>query len=223
METMHTPLLQRTGAVLLALGLIPLAALAYGLHLGLGYPIVLSLGPMLAGVFLWRGSLRAALWVRWCAVLLLAAGLGLLFFLPLMQPFSLTFTQLRLGQGPSWTLLVGASLGLLLLAWIVWQLGRAPIHAARAGAGQKPRDMRIPVAAGLGLVVALGIFMVTMRVGPAAQQARALAQEAVGDGYRLHITWLSRVRTGAATQVSAVVTAWDDDEIRQIPVQWEAP
>lgn len=223
METMHTPLLQRTGAVLLALGLIPLAALAYGLHLGLGYPIVLSLGPMLAGVFLWRGSLRAALWVRWCAVLLLAAGLSLLFFLPLMQPFSLTFAQIRIGQGPSLPLLAGALLVVLLLAWIIWQLGRAPMHAACGAAGIKPRDMRIPATVGVGLVLALGVFLITMRVGAPAQQARALAEQAVGEGYRFHITWLSRVRTGTATQVTAVVTAWNDSEVRRIPVQWEPP
>lgn len=223
METLHLPLLRRTGAVLVALGLFAFAGSAIGLLPGMAYAIGLGLGPVVAGVLLWSGSLRTAQGVRWCAALLLAAGLSLLFFLPLMQPFSLTFTQLRLGQGPSWTLLAGALLGVLLLGWIVWQLGRAPIPAARAEAGQKQRDMRIPAAAGVVLVVALGAFMVAMRVGPAAQQARSLAELAVGEGYRFHITWLSRVRTGTATQVSAQVTAWNESEIRRIPVQWVAP
>lgn len=225
MNTLHTPLLRPVGAVLLALGLLGLAALGLGLGpvAGLAYAAGLSFAAVAAGAWLLRASLHAALWVRWCAVLLLAAGLSLLFFLPLMQPFSLTFAQLRLGQGPSLSLLAGALLGVALLAWVVWQLGRAPIHAARSDAGLKPRDMRIPAALGVGLVIALGVFLITMRVGAPAQQARALAEQALGEGYRFHITWLSRVRTGNATQVTAEVTAWNDNEVRQIPVQWESP
>ena len=109
------------------------------------------------------------------------------------------------------------------LGWIVWQLGRAPIDAARTDAGLQPRDMRIPAAAGVALVVALGVFLVSMRVGASAHQARALAEQEAGEGYRFHISWLSRVRTGTVSQVSAVVIAWNDNEVRRIPVQWEAP
>lgn len=224
MKNLHIPLLRRVGAVLLAAGLITLAALALDMFQGMAAFIAgPSLVAVVGGVGLWRGSLRAALGVRWVAAFLLAAGLGLLFFLPLMQPFSLTFAQLRLGQGPSLSLLAAAVLGVLWLAWVVWQLGRAPIDTARTDAGLKPRDMRIPAAAGVALVVALGVFLVSMRVGASAHQARALAEQAVGEGYRFHISWLSRVRTGTVSQVSAVVIAWNDNEIRRIPVQWEAP
>lgn len=223
METLHTSQLRRVGAVMLAVGLLGLAALGLGPVPGLAYAAGLGLASVAAGAWLLRGSPRAAMWVRWCAVLLLAAGLSLLFFLPLTQPFSLTFAQLRIGQGPSLSLLTGVLLLLALLAWIVWQLGRAPAHAACGAAVLKPRDMRIPAALGVGLVIALGGFLVTMRVGASAQQARALAEQAVGEGYRFHITWLSRVRTGTATQVTAVVTAWNDSEVRRIPVQWEPP
>ena len=224
MNQMHIPLLRRVGAVLLAAGLITLAALALESFQGMA---AFTAGPglvaVVAGVGLWRGNLRAALGVRWLAAFLLAAGLSLLFFLPLMQPFSLTFAQLRLGQGPSLSLLVAAVLGVLGLGWIVWQLGRAPIDAARTDAGLQPRDMRIPAAAGVALVVALGVFLVAMRVGASAHQARALAEQKVGEGYRFHISWVSRVRTGTMSQMSAVVIAWNDNEVRRIPVQWEAP
>ena len=224
MNQMHIPLLRRVGAVLLAAGLITLAALALESFQGMA---AFTAGPglvaVVAGVGLWRGNLRAALGVRWLAAFLLAAGLSLLFFLPLMQPFSLTFAQLRLGQGPSLSLLAAAVLGVLGLGWIVWQLGRAPIDAARTDAGLQPRDLRIPAAAGVALVVALGVFRVAMRVGASAHQARALAEQTVGEGYRFHISWVSRVRTGTVSQVSAVVIAWNDNEVRRIPVQWEAP
>ena len=224
MNQMHIPLLRRVGAVLLAAGLITLAALALESFQGMA---AFTAGPglvaVVAGVGLWRGNLRAALGVRWLAAFLLAAGLSLLFFLPLMQPFSLTFAQLRLGQGPSLSLLAAAVLGVLGLGWIVWQLGRAPIDAARTDAGLQPRDMRIPAAAGVALVVALGVFLVAMRVGASAHQARALAEQKVGEGYRFHISWVSRVRTGTMSQMSAVVIAWNDNEVRRIPVQWEAP
>lgn len=223
MNNLHIPLLRRVGAVLLAVGLIPLAALGWGLFPGMVYTGGLGLGAVVAGILVWRGSLRMALWMRWCAALLLAAGLSLLFFLPLMQPFSLTFAQLRLGQGPSPFWLAGAVLGVGLLAWLVWQLGHAPIRAACGPAGLTPRDLRIPAAAGVGLVLALGVFVVAMRVGAPAQQARALAAQAVGDGYRFHIARISREHSATGTRVSAVVTAWNESEIRQIPVQWDQP
>jgi hypothetical protein len=223
METLHIPLLRRVGAVLLAVGLILLAALGGGLLPGAAYTGGLGLGAVAAGVLVGRGSLRTALWLRWCAALWLAAGLSLLFFLPLMQPFSLTFAQLRLGQGPSPLWLAGAVLGVGLMAWLVWQLGRAPIQAAWGPAGLAPRDLRIPSAAGVGLVLALGVFVVAMRVGAPAQQARALAEQAVGDGYRFHIVRLRREPVATGTRVTAVVTAWNESEIRRIPVQWEQP
>lgn len=223
MDSLHTPLLRRVGAVLLIAGLLPLAALGLGPRAGMAALAGPGLVAAAAGAGLWRGRLGAAQWVRWCAVLLLAAGLSLLFFLPLMQPFSLTFAQLRLGQGPSPTLLAGALLGVALLAWIVWQLGRAPIHAACERAGVKRRDLRIPSAAGVGGVVLLGVWVLSMRVGAPAQQARALAEQAAGEGYRFHIAWISRARTATGTQLTALVTAWNESEIRQIPVQWQQP
>ena len=221
MESLHTPLLRRVGAVFFIVGLIALAAL--GVRAGMAYALGPGLLALAAGGLLWRGSLRAALWVRWCAVLLLAAGLSLLFFLPMMQPFSLTFAQLRLGQGPSPLWLLGAVLAVLLLAWLVWQLGRAPVRAACGPAGLAPRDLRIPAAVGVGLVLALGVFVIAMRLGAPAQQARALAGQVAGEGYRLHIAWVGRERLGSGTRMSARVTAWNDSEVRQIPVQWDLP
>ena len=69
----------------------------------------------------------------------------------------------------------------------------------------------------MALVVALGVFLVSMRVGASAHQARALAEQEAGEGYRFHISWLSRVRTGTVSQVSAMVIAWNDNEMRRIP------
>lgn len=217
----HALLLQRVGAVLCAAGLAALAATVFGLASRMAYAPGLGLLAVVAGVFLLRGSLRAAALVRWCAVFLLAGSVALLFFLPFMQPFSLTFAQLRLHQGPSWSMVAGVALGVGLAGWIAWALGREPIRAARIGAGQKCPDMRIAALAGVGLIVALGLLMVVLRDGPALSRAKSMAEQQAGPDYRLHIRALNVNRSSKGAFVSGVVTAWNDNEIRHIPVQWE--
>lgn len=217
----HALFLQRAGAVLCAAGLAALAATVFGFAGSMAYAPGLGLLVAVAGVFLLRGSLRAAALVRWCAAFLLSGGVALLFFLPFMQPFSLTFAQLRLHQGPSWTLVAGVVLGAGLAGWTVWALGREPIRLARIRAGQKCPGMHMAALAGVGLVVVLGLLLAVLRDGPALSRAKSMAEQQVGPGYRLHIRALNVSKIGKGAVVSGVVTAWNDNEIRRIPVQWE--
>lgn len=223
MDSQHLPLLRRAGLVLLVAGLADLAALAYCLANGIHYVSGFNLAAVMGGILLLRGSLLAASVVRWMASFLLAGGVALLLALPMMQPFSLTFAQLRLNQGPSLPTVALVAVAVLLLAWLVWQLGRAPVRAARQRAGLTSRDMRIPALAGVGLVVALGVFLTTMRVGATANRAKIMAEQKVGPGYRFHIQSLSTSRGDKGTSVVGVVTAWKEDDIQRIPVQWLEP
>lgn len=223
MDSQHLPLLRRTGLVLLAVGLIDIAALAYCLANGIDYLSGFNLFAVASGILLLRGSLLAASVVRWIAAFMLAGSVALLLGLPMMQPFSLTFTQLRLNQGPSLDTVALVTAVVLLLAWLVWQLGRKPIGAARARAGLPRRALLIPALAGVGMVVALGIFLVTMRVGATANNAKIMAEQQVGPGYRFHISSLSSSRGDKGTSVVGVVIAWKENDIQRVPVRWMQP
>ncbi|HNM38874.1 MAG TPA: hypothetical protein PKI72_01260 [Giesbergeria sp.] len=220
MDSRHLPLLRLAGLVLVIAGLVDIAALAYSLSQGTNYPAGWGLFALASGALVFRGSLLAAFVVRWVACLALAASTALLLGMPMMQPFSLTFTQLRLNQGPALESVAITAAVLALLAWLVWQLGRAPIRAARHSAGLPQRSMLVPVLAGVAMVMVLAVFLVTMRIGTTANNAKILAEQKVGPGYRFHISSLRSSQGDNGKSVVGVVIAWKEDDIQRIPVHW---
>ena len=220
MHTQHTPILKRVGAVLLAIGLIDIAVMIYCIANGVSYSSSFNIFAVVAGIFLLRGSLRAASIVRWFAVFMLSGFVALLIAWPLMQPVGLTLTQIRLNPGTSIATFAFLAFVLGLLFWLARELGREPVLAARASAGRKPRDMRIPAAAGVGMVIVMIIFMTLLLGGETADRAKSMAEQQVGPGYRFHVSALNIATNNQGTSVSGVVTAWNDNEIRTVPVHW---
>lgn len=221
METQYTPILKRAGGVLLVVGLIDIAVMIYCIVNGISYSSSFNIFAVIAGIFLLRGSLRAASVVRWFAVLMLAAFVALLIAWPFMQPLGLTLTQLRLNPGGSIATVALMAFVLGLLFWLARELGQEPIQTARASAGRKQRDMRIPAALGVALVVFMGFFLALLLGGESAERAKSMAKQQVGPGYRFHVSSLNLVKNNQGTYVSGVVTAWNEKDIRSIPVQWE--
>ena len=223
MDTRHLPILRHAGIVLLVAGLLDLAALTYSFVQGMTYVSGLNLFGVVAGVFLLRGSLQAALVVRWLAVWALAALLATVFIFPFLQPFSLTFAQLRLGMGPEPTSMGLAVLMVVLLGWLVWQLGRGPVSAARAARKLRSWSMAPPALVGVALVVGIGVVVAVLRSGEAAANARMLAAQRVTSDYKLHVRSVSKMSGPRGTLITANVTAWTDSDIKNLPVQWQEP
>lgn len=221
MDTQHAQILRRVGAVLLVVGLIDIAVMIYCIANHISYSSSFNIFACVAGIFLLRGSLRAASIVRWFAVFMLTGSAALLIAWPLMQPFDLTLAQVRLNPGTSFAAFAFMAFVLALLAWLIRELGREPVMAARASAGRKQRDMRVPAAAGVGLVAVMGIFLALLLGGEAADRAKSMAEQQVGPGYRFHVSSLNVAKNSQGTFVSGVVTAWNDNEIRNLPVHWE--
>ncbi len=223
MESRHLPILRPAGAALLVAGLVDLAVLTYSFVQGQAYVSGLNLFGVVAGVFLLRGSLQAALVVRWLAVWLLATLLATVFVFPFLQPFSLTFAQLRLGMGPAPLTLGLAVVGTALLIWLIWQLGRAPVRAARAERSLRPWGMVPPALAGVVLVVGVAVVVAALRSGEAAGTARMLAAQRVTSNYKLHVRSVNKSRGANGTLITANVTAWTDSDVKNLPVQWQEP
>ncbi len=77
--TSHVPILKRIGTVLLAVGLLDIAVMVYCIVNRVSYSSSFNLIAVIAGIFLLRGSVRAASIVRWFAVFMLAGFLTLVF------------------------------------------------------------------------------------------------------------------------------------------------
>lgn len=217
----HTPMLKKTGAVLLAVGLLDIAVMIYCIVNRIAYSSSFNIFALAAGIFLLRGSLRAAGAVRWFAVFMLAGFVTLAFIWPFLQPMDLTLTQLRLN--PTAALLIAAfTLGLLLLLfWLQRELGQSPVLAARASAGRKVRDMRVPAGMGVGMVLVLVVSLSFLLGGAAAQKAVSIAEQKLGSTYRYHVSSLRIAKTDQGTFVTGAVTAWNAQQVRNVPVEWK--
>jgi hypothetical protein len=219
----HTSILKRIGAVLVGVGVIDIAVMIYCMVNRIAYSSSLNLFAVIAGIVLMRGGLKTAMGVRWLGTLMLSAFAALLVVWPFTQPLGLTLLQIRLHPGGflADTALMALTLGLLF--WVIRELGREPIQAARDAAGLKRRDMRIPAALGVGLLAAAGIGEYLILGGESAERAKSIAEAQVGAGYHFHVSSLRIIESPRLKSVSGVVTAWNDKEIKDIPVHWETP
>jgi len=214
---------KRAGWVLLAAGLLAGSATIAR---------VTALGPCLAafagiavltGTCLLLGGLRAALWVRTLAVVLLAAGITGLIAAPLYQPMDLTFTEIRLNPGAFANAAALAAVVLGLLLWVTLELGRPLIQDAIASARIRRWDMRMPAEAGCGIVVLAGLLLWLMLHGQSAELATSLALQQLGPDYRYHLSWISNSNSGHGHSVTGVVTAWNHQEVKTVLLHWETP
>jgi hypothetical protein len=218
---MARSLLMRVGAVLVVVGLVDIAVMVYSIANRMSYSSSFNVIAVAAGIFLLRGSLRAASLIRWLAVLILACILAGQIVWPLLQPLDLTITQLRLAPAAFLPAIGVTTLAICLLLWVSWELGREPIQAAIANAGIKRRDMRIPAATGAGLVLAAGIVLLAfLRTSDDSEHARVMAEQQAGANYHFNVRALNVFKSNQGRVISALVIAWNDKEIKVVPVRW---
>ena len=216
----HISILKSTGAALAGVGALDIAAMVYCIANGISYSSSFNIFALAAGVFLIRGNLLAASVVRWFSVLLLASLAAFAFAWPLAQPWDLTLTQVRLNpwQSIASVVLLLAVIGLLF--WVQRNLGKPSVLAAVTAAGRKVRDIRVPAALGAALVVLIVALVPLLLSGESGKIALSMAETQLGKDFRYHVSSL-RVTSGTdGTFVSAVVTAWNQVEIRTIPLSW---
>lgn len=217
----YRQILQRVGVLLLIVGILDIGWMVYTIAHGRSYSSSLNIFAVVAGILLMRGGLKTAGVVRWFLIFMLTALITLLPALPFVQPFGLTMMQIR-SQGTEIAGNAAVTLSMLvLLYWVARELGREPVLAARAAAGLKRQDMRIPFVLGVLLVIAMAVGAHWMQGLFSAQQAIAKASGVVGDGYQFHVQSLQVMQSSNTKSVRAVVTAWNDTEIREIPVEWK--
>lgn len=217
----HMPILTKAGKVLITVGLADIGVMIYCIANGISYSSSLNIFAVIAGIFLIRGNLRAVAIVTWLGTFLLAGFICVALLWPFFQPIDLTFLQLKLNTASFLTSLV---IGILLLGFVYWlvrELRREPVLNARIHAGAKISSQRIPVVAGIVLVIGLLIAIKISLNGDTAQRVKQIAAKELGSGYKYNVNSLNIISNSQGKIVSATVTAYNEKEILVIPVKWE--
>jgi hypothetical protein len=216
----YRPLLKKAGVVLVAVGLLDVALMAVAIMSMVAYSSSLNIFAVIAGIFLIKGSLRAASLVRQFALFFLGAVASLAVVAPLILPLGLLFTQLQINP----LLFVGSSaiflLALGLFFWLVRVLGSPAVLQARQAAGLPRRPDHIPLAAGVGLAILLATVAYVVQQSDSATRAIAEAKAELGDEYNFYVSSIRFQTTSEGKSVTGVVTAWKSGSVKSHRFSW---
>lgn len=218
---------RRASKIMLVIAAIELAITIWNLARQPGGNIAFGISLLIGAAMLWSCNLRAVSLVRWFSATYVPVASLWLFFV-IRQPADLTFAYLLLYPLQVFMLVAVELAHWLLALWLLRELGRAPVLAARGAAGKKRRDMRIPFALGTASVIAAIIFTVNILGSERAARATFAAHQKVGKDYKVYTDGLNILSTRStngehSTVVNASVAAWNDSVVIHVPVSWREP
>ncbi|MDI9246938.1 hypothetical protein [Marinobacter sp. CHS3-4] len=215
MEDRSNPF-KKAGIVLLIVGIIDIAFMIYAIANKVSYSSSFNIFAVIVGILLLRGSARTARVVRWFSIFLTVAFVGVLIIVPLATPIDLLLAQWKSHTAQS---LGSVALGLAAIGLIIWvyrQLSTSESLEVLSVAGFRTgRPTSAYIAGSVLLALATGLSIGFLN-GETAQKAEALAEEQLGSEYSYHVSSMSM----SGSSGSAWVVAYNDDEIKNIQVQW---
>jgi hypothetical protein len=218
-------ILRRVGVVLILAGILDVAWMFYVISSQKSYASSFNLFAVIAGILLYRQSLRAARLVSFLAAFFLAGFAGLLVVLPLIFPPGLISTYLRITPISSLVLQGGLMIvPLVLLWWVYRSLADSPVQAAIESAGLANRPFSNRLSGfwfGAALIAALGIYSLSFGHGETARQALERARAEKGPRYNYFVSVLSTSETSQhGTEVRATVLAYTENSIEKMKLEW---
>lgn len=216
---MHISILKRVGIVLILVGAFDIAFMVWCITNGRSYSSSLNIFALVAGILLVRSGLKTARWVATISSFMLVACAGLLIVMPFIFPIGYWLAVLRSGvAAPS---IVVALLLLALLYWVRQQTLRPEVLEAQRAAGlSEPRTKRA-MGFGFSLSVLLVPLLGFTLHGATAHQAIEKAKQQLGGNYRYVVTSMGVRANTKGTSVFAIVAAYNDTELKSIPVSWQ--
>jgi hypothetical protein len=214
----YRTVLRNVGLVLIAIGAIDIALMIYWVSSGRSYSSSLNIFAVIAGIFLIKGSLKAAKIVTWFAAFILTAVFGLILVLfPLTQPFDLWVTEFRINPVESIVMWGFACLALAVVVWAYRRLRSPEVVQARVEAGQSASMPRSAFALGIALVLVLGGTLYFAVNGEDGAKAIELAKARNGLDYKYHVTGMH----WSGSTMRATVAAYNDHESKSVEVEWK--
>ncbi|MBJ7575463.1 hypothetical protein [Luteimonas sp. MC1828] len=215
--TDYRAILKKVGFALVAFGLVDIAFMMYSVLNGQSYSSSFNIFAVIAGVLLIRGSLGTVRVVTWLSAFMLTGFIGaIVLIVPFLQPIGLLVAQTKINPVPSILLWLMAAVVLALLGWSYRQLRSAPVLDALKASGRSTAMPKVAIGAGITLVGFLAVMLNMTLNGAAGAKAIELARQQLGPSYNYatqSIQW-------GGGYGRAVVAAYNDNEIKYIPVEW---
>jgi len=224
MNKIKLKILRRVGWVMIITGLIDTGFLAYDIINDSDYSFGSHIVVIVAGIFLLKGSLGAALLISWMVAFLFACFFfGIISYFAL-YPLDLLIAYIKLGLWHYIVIAIPFIINTAVMVWTYIKLTSSTVREAMDEAGiNKKSFWRKPSRAfwiGGSLVCFLLIILHLTLHGTTANEAKLRATTKVGSGYKLYVTSINIGYTNNLKHVYAKVTAYNDKEIKDVIVEW---
>jgi hypothetical protein len=184
----------------------------------MSYSSSLNIFAVVAGILLIRGNLSAVRVVTWfSAFMLCGLLLGVLIVVSWMQPLDYSLLLLRENPFVSVVSIALTAVLLLSLFWVYRQLRSPAVLEARVAAGHRPGPPRSAFVAVTTLAVFLAVMMQFTLRGESGEKAQRLAAQQYGADYKYFVSSMN----WSGRRVSARVTAYNDEDSKEVEVEWE--
>jgi hypothetical protein len=217
--------LRVVGITLIVVGVLDIGWMMWCIAHKQGYSSSFNIFAVVAGILLMRGGLRTANVVAFFSAFMLGGFVGGFLGLPVLIPVGLVLAYLRLYPVFFLTDFLLTVCVLVLLGWIYRRLTASPILAAIAEKHPRYtsfwRRPRTGFYIGFGLVVILCVGLSFMMRGATAEHAITQARQKVGEGYKFQVIFWSMQSSGGWSHYAALVTAYSQKEIKEIPIEWD--
>ncbi len=217
--------LRVVGIVLIVVGCLDISWMIYCSANGESFSSSFNIFAVVAGILLVRGGLRTASVVAFFSAFMLSGSIGFILILPLIMPLGLMLAHLRVHPASFGSSSLLAVCVLVLLVWIYRRLTAPLVTAAfaekyplKTSFRWRPRN---GFFVGALLVVVIVVAQGFLLHGASARRACEEAKLKAGDGYEVCVSSLSMQSSGGHTHVDAVVTAYNQNEIKKVAVQWD--
>jgi len=215
MEGINNPF-RKAGIALLVIGILDIGVMAYYIANKINYSSSFNIFAVIVGIFLMKGGVKTARYVRWFSAFFVIIFIGMLFLFPIAIPVELLITKIKLNPV---SMLESYALSIVLigiLAWVYRQLSTPNALQKLKESGYNTGKPKSALFVAIAFMVLGGVFFNFIVNSESATKAKALAKEQLGSQYNYHISSLSM----SSNRGSAVVTAYNSNEIKNITVKW---
>jgi hypothetical protein len=215
MEEIDSPF-RKVGIVLLIIGILDIGVMTYCIANKISYSSSFNIFAVIAGILLMKGGVKTARVVRWFSAFFVIAFVGMIFLFPITMPVQLLVTQIKLNPVVVLGSYAFSLIFIGVLIWVYRQLSTPGALTKLEQAGYKTGKPKSALYAALGLMILGGVLFALLFNSESAEKAKALAKEQLGPAYEYHISSMQ----SSGNKGSAVVTAFNSNEIKNIQVKW---